>query len=311
LTKNSSQKKGFDEGFWSKEQIKDVFLDEQREYIWNKDYWKNVIIPLLRLKRNSVILDVGCGLGFLGHYLVEFVPKGKIIGVDLSNNLIETAKKRAKERELSEAFDFRVENALELPVESETIDVSICQTLLMHLDDPMKAIKEMQRVTKIGGRIVAIEPDYASYSYFDTAYEAMNFSLEQRMKLWRWDKLLTIGKKKLGRGDNEIGSRIPCLFFNSGLRVLDVRCSDRVFWLIPPYKGHELELKHLMLSPEDVARQLDLKTKFLAGGGTDDEWKEYLSLMKRVQKVHKQQIEEKSFVSSVFQAAIITIAEKI
>lgn len=93
--------------------------------------------------------------------------------------------------------------------------------------------------------------------------------------------------------------------------MLDVRCSDRVFWLIPPYKGHELELKHLTLSPEDIAKQLDLKTEFLARGGTDEEWREYLSLLKRVQELQKQQIEEKAVVSSIFQTATITIAEKI
>jgi hypothetical protein len=51
----------------------------------------------------------------------------------------------------------------------------------------------------------------------------------------------------------------------------------------------------------DIAKHLDLKTEFLAGGGTDEEWREYLSLLKRVQELQKQQIEEKAFVSSIFQ----------
>lgn len=311
MAKNNSGKKGFDDGFWSKQEIKSIFLEEQREYIWNKNYWRDVIVPLLRLETNSVILDVGCGLGFLGSCLAEFIPEGKIVGVDLDSSLVEAARKRAEEQGLSEIVDFRVGNALELPVESETVDLSICQTLLMHLDNPMKAIKEMCRVTKTGGRIVAIEPDFASYSYFDTAYETIDFSLDQRVKLWHWDRLLTIGKKKLGRGDNEIGLKIPYLFYNNGLDVLDVRCSDRVFWLIPPYEGRELELKHMLLPPEVTAEKLDLKSEFLAGGGTDEEWIEYIELLKRIQKVREQQIKEKSFVSSISQAATITIAEKI
>ncbi len=311
MAKNNSRKKGFDDGFWSKQEIKSIFLEEQREYIWNKNYWRDVIVPLLRLETNSVILDVGCGLGFLGRCLAEFIPEGKIVGVDLDSSLVEAARKRAEEQGLSEIVDFRVGNALELPVESETVDLSICQTLLMHLDNPMKAIKEMCRVTKTGGRIVAIEPDFASYSYFDTAYETIDFSLDQRVKLWHWGRLLTIGKKKLGRGDNEIGLKIPYLFYNNGLDVLDVRCSDRVFWLIPPYEGRELELKHMLLPPEVTAEKLDLKSEFLAGGGTDEEWIEYIELLKRIQKVREQQIKEKSFVSSISQAATITIAEKI
>jgi len=43
----------------------------------------------------------------------------------------------------------------------------------MHLEDPITAISEMRRVTKNGGRVVAIEPDYASFSFFDSVYDTM------------------------------------------------------------------------------------------------------------------------------------------
>jgi ubiquinone/menaquinone biosynthesis C-methylase UbiE len=307
----STEKRGFTEGYWSEKEIKDIFLDEQRRYIWNKDYWRNVIVPLFRLKQNSVVLDVGCGLGFLGRNLAEFVPHGKVIGVDLDAKLIEAAKKMVESSDFSAIFDFRVGDAYDLPVDSNSVDLSICQTLLMHLEDPMKAISEMRRVTKSGGRIVAIEPDYAGFSFFDSAYDKMSFSLEERMKLRRWNCILTAGKKKLGRGDNEIGSKVPYLFFKSGLRVVDVRCLDRVFWIIPPYQGKELELKHLMLPPEFLVEKLDLRTEFLAGGGTEKEWEEYFNFMKKLHEIHQQQIKEGTFVSSSSTTVIITIAEKI
>lgn len=312
LGENSeSEKKGFSEGFWSKDEIRDTFLDEQRKYIWNKDYWRNVLVPLFRLKHDSVILDVGCGLGFLGLSLVEFVRHGKIIGVDLDPKLVEGAKRRAEKRGLGRAVDFRVGNAYELPLDSEVFDLSICQTLLMHLDEPTRAILEMKRVTKKGGRVVAIEPDYVGESFFDTAYETMDLTLKERVKLWRWERILTVGKKKMGKGDNEIGLKVPYLFFKSGLRIVDVRCLDRVFWLVPPYQGHELELKHIMLPPESWVEKLDMRTEFLAGGGTEKEWSEYLSLMKKAHRIHQKQIKEKTFVGLWLTAATITIAERI
>lgn len=43
----------------------------------------------------------------------------------------------------------------------------------MHLEDPIKAISEMRRVTKNGGRVVAIEPNYASFSFFDSVYDTI------------------------------------------------------------------------------------------------------------------------------------------
>lgn len=306
-----TKKKAFAEGFWSKEEIKDTFLDEQRRYLWNKDYWKNVLVPLFKLNQDSVVLDVGCGLGFLGQSLAAFASDGKIIGVDLDAKLIEAAKKIARKSQFSKIFDFRVGSAYELPVDSDAVDLSICQTLLMHLEEPMKAVSEMRRVTKKGGRVAAIEPDYAGYALFDTAYETMGFSLEERMKLLRWDKILTVGKKKMGRGDNEIGSKVPYLFFKNGLRIVTVRCFDRVFWLIPPYQGNELELKHMMMPPESYVEKLDMHTDFLAGGGTEKEWSEYFNLMKKSHEIRKQQIKQKTFVSSIFTTIIITIAEKI
>lgn len=308
---SSTKKKGFAEGFWSKEEIQDTFLDEQRRYLWNRDYWKNVLVPLLKLNQDFVVLDVGCGLGFLGQSLAEFVPEGKMIGVDLDAKLIEAAKKTASKSRFSQIFNFRVGSAYELPVNSDAVHLSICQTLLMHLDEPIKAVSEMRRVTKEGGRVVAIEPDYAGHAIFDTAYETMDFSLEERVELLRWDKILTVGKKNRGRGDNEIGSKVPYLFFKNELRIVTVRCFDRVFWLIPPYQGNELELKHMMTPPESYVEQLDMHTDFLAGGGTEKEWSEYFNLLKKSHEIRKQQIKEKTFVSSIFTTIIITIAEKI
>ncbi len=138
----------------------------------------------------------------------------------------------------------------------------------------------------------------------------MGFSLEQRVKLWRWGKILTIGKKNLGRGDNEIGSKVPYLFFKSGLRVVDVRCFDKAFWMIPPYQGHELEMKHLLIPPEELVKHLDMQAQFLAGGGIEKEWSEYLDLLNRAHELHQKQIEDGKFVGLTIQAAIITIAEK-
>ena len=313
LTSESVEKKGFAEGFWSKDEVKDVFLDQQRRFMWNKDYWRNILVPLLALKQNSAVLDVGCGLGFLGQNLAEFVPNGKIIGVDLDAKLVETAKKIAESAFPHHVFDYRIGSAYELPVENDSVDLSICQTLLMHLEDPMKAISEMKRVTKKGGKVVAIEPDFASLSYFDTAVEKMNYSIDQRTNFWRWETIRKLGKKKLGKGDDDIGTKTPYLFFKSGLQVTGVRCFDRVFWLIPPYQqeGNDLELKQMLLPPEFYFDTLDTRTEFLAGGGTEEEYEEYLALLKKEYEIRQQQIKEKSYISLMVQTLTITIGEKI
>jgi len=183
----------------------------------------------------------------------------------------------------------------------------------MHVEKPLEVISEMQRVTKLGGRVVAIEPDYAGLSFFNTAYEALGFSLNDLAKMWYWEMVRALGKKKLGMGDDNIGSKVPYLFFKSGLRVVDVRCFDRVFWLIPPYQqeGNELELQLLMLPPEFLVEKLNMRTCFFAGGGTEEEWREYFNTMKRVHEISKEQVEKMKFAAVVIQTVVITIGEKI
>jgi 16S rRNA G1207 methylase RsmC len=63
---------------------------------WINDYWKNVLVPLFKLRQDSTILDIGCGLGFLGRNLAEFNPHGKTIGIDLDAKLIDAARKIAE-----------------------------------------------------------------------------------------------------------------------------------------------------------------------------------------------------------------------
>lgn len=313
MSSESEVKKGFAEGFWSDEEIKELFLEKQREFAWNDDYWRNIVVPLLNLKHDSAVLDVGCGLGFLARKLAEYHPNGKSIGVDLDPKLVESARKVAQKTFPNHAFDFRVGNAYELPVESDSVDLAICQTVLMHLEEPAKAISEMMRVTKKGGRVVAIEPDYGSVGFFDSAYEKMGYTVDDRAKFWRWELIRRRGKKKLGKGDDEIGSKLAPLFFENGLRVVDVRSSDRLFWLIPPYdrKWNDLELEQVLLSPEFYFEKLDTRAEFLTGGGTEDEFKEYLDLMKKEHAVRQQQVKEKTYVSSLAQAFVVAVGEKI
>ena len=50
------------------------------------------LISQLALKGDETILDLGCGDGILTEQLSSFVPNGKVIGIDASTGMIETAK---------------------------------------------------------------------------------------------------------------------------------------------------------------------------------------------------------------------------
>ncbi len=59
--------------------------------------WGNRLISELEFNGNEIILDLGCGDGVLTEQLSALVPNGKVIGIDASAGMIETAKKSEKE----------------------------------------------------------------------------------------------------------------------------------------------------------------------------------------------------------------------
>ena len=98
------------------------------------------------------ILDVACGTGAVAISLAER-GGAEIVGVDLSAEMISAVSAAANERSLSGARFERM-NAERLNFADETFDLTICSLGLMYCPDPEKALCEMHRVTKPGGRIV-------------------------------------------------------------------------------------------------------------------------------------------------------------
>ena len=110
---------------------------------------------LLGEVRGKTILDYGCGAG---ENTVLAASRGaKVIGVDISPELIGLAEKRLEAHNLAENAEFRVGSAHELPLEDESVDVVLGIAILHHLDLKL-ASKEVFRVLKKGGRAIFSEP---------------------------------------------------------------------------------------------------------------------------------------------------------
>ena len=55
--------------------------------------WGNTLISQLHLCGNETVLDLGCGDGVLSEQIAQLVPQGKVIGIDASYGMLQTAKK--------------------------------------------------------------------------------------------------------------------------------------------------------------------------------------------------------------------------
>ena len=144
-------------------QINEARWDKWAETVDGKslkyDYLRSAqlgVISLLNLKENVCMLDIGCGTGWaLGQAANLIDGKGTFFGVDLSEKMIEKAKENFKGRE---NFHFIKANAEEIPLEDNQFDIIICTNSFHHYFHPDKALKEMYRLLKTGGKLYLLDP---------------------------------------------------------------------------------------------------------------------------------------------------------
>ena len=114
---------------------------------------------LMEIKQGNHILDIGCGTGKDAIELAKIVGmSGKIVGIDNSNALISEAKNKAKNMNLP--INFKLMNANSLKFPDNTFDACRAERIFQHLDNPQYALAEMIRVSRLGGCIVVIDPDW-------------------------------------------------------------------------------------------------------------------------------------------------------
>lgn len=114
---------------------------------------RRVVWALLRraeLPASPRILDAGCGTG---RNLLEFGSLGEAEGVDFSGEAVEFCRRRGLERVQQAPLE-------QLPFGDGRFDVVIATDVIEHLDDDRRALAELRRVTKPGGRLVVTVPAY-------------------------------------------------------------------------------------------------------------------------------------------------------
>ncbi len=104
------------------------------------NFYKELFKMIKPLKANS-ILDVGCGEGFTLKKLEEKKLGKKNEGIDYSDDAIRIGKKIYPELALFKG------DVYGLSYKDNTFDLSLCTEVLEHLDDPVKAVAEIRRVT--------------------------------------------------------------------------------------------------------------------------------------------------------------------
>ena len=106
------------------------------------------------LRRGETVLDLGCGPGLEAMAVARVVgPEGRIIGVDMTPQMIEAARERAAEQGAGNT-EFLLGDIEALPLPEATADVVISNCVINLAPDKAAVFAEMYRVLKPGGRFV-------------------------------------------------------------------------------------------------------------------------------------------------------------
>jgi SAM-dependent methyltransferase len=115
----------------------------------------SLMLEMAGLQPGERVLDVACGTGLVSFRAAAAVgERGAVVGTDLSGEMVESARRGAALRDLHHAR-FERADAEALPLEGGAFDAALCALGLMYVADPIKALAEMRRVLRPGGRAAA------------------------------------------------------------------------------------------------------------------------------------------------------------
>ena len=128
-----------------------VTWDEQYQNQELTDFLSK-LVPTFPLKRGQRVLDVGSGTGILIPFLLEAVGStGHVTAIDFAEKMVEACK--AKYANLPNV-NIAVQQVENLDFPPETFDAVTCFGLFPHLENKEKALSQMNRVLKPGGKLI-------------------------------------------------------------------------------------------------------------------------------------------------------------
>ena len=113
------------------------------------DYRDECILSYIKNERR--ILDIGCGEGITLQKLLYIFPEKDISGIDVSRKNVEICKKYG--------LPVKEGNVYNLEFGDESVDCCIFIEVIEHLEYPLKALKEIDRVLRKGGLLVILFPN--------------------------------------------------------------------------------------------------------------------------------------------------------
>jgi len=127
------------------------------------------LVPLL--EPGMQLLDVGCGPGTITMDLAALVgPTGRVTALERTEETLDLPRAEATRRGTTNV-DFAVGDVAALDLPDAGFDVVHAHQVLQHVDDPVRALREMRRVCRPGGIVAVRESDYGAFAWYPEVRE--------------------------------------------------------------------------------------------------------------------------------------------
>jgi arsenite methyltransferase len=130
--------------------------DEERlrELLEQLRQWRDRVLDNARLGPDDVVLDAGCGDGLIAFGALER-GAARVIFSDVSADLLDVCREIA---DGDPRCEFVLGSVDDLPLPDESVDVGTTRSVLIYLEDKLRALRELHRVLRPGGRLSIFEP---------------------------------------------------------------------------------------------------------------------------------------------------------
>ena len=119
--------------------------------------WRRAAVKLLANERHDDILDIATGTGDLAILLARKLDPLSVIGVDLSEGMVEIGRKKVNAAGLDEVVTLGIGDCLQLPFPDESFDCITCAYGVRNFQNLLAGYKEMHRVLRKDGMVVILE----------------------------------------------------------------------------------------------------------------------------------------------------------
>ena len=173
-----------------KKLVGEVFSSVARQYDLMNDLmslgihrvWKRYFVGTSGVKRGDRVLDLAGGTGDIAALLHERVGEtGSIVLGDINAQMLGVGRDRLTDRGLVRGLEYVQLNAEALPFPDRSFDLVTIAFGLRNVTDKQKALGEMHRVLKIGGRALVLEFSQVKPEWFRPVYDFHSFQVLPRL----------------------------------------------------------------------------------------------------------------------------------